>query len=228
MMPKLIALARRRTSAGMSSTGTPNISDAVMAWMSRPSAKALRELRDVGDVGQHAQLDLAVVGRDQLVPALGDEGRADLAALLGADRDVLQVGVGRGEAPRRRGGQRVGRVDAARLGIDVLGQRIRIGRPELRQLPPLEHHVDELGAPAPAGPRWPARSSSRLARVSHWPDLGPAAAGQLQTVEQELAELLRRAQIELVAGQRRRSPPPAGRCAGRTSRSAATGSTCRP
>jgi hypothetical protein len=31
MMPKLIALARRRTSAGMPATGTPNISDAVMA-----------------------------------------------------------------------------------------------------------------------------------------------------------------------------------------------------
>jgi hypothetical protein len=30
-MPKFIALARRRTSAGMSLTGTPNISDAVMA-----------------------------------------------------------------------------------------------------------------------------------------------------------------------------------------------------
>jgi hypothetical protein len=31
MMPKLIALARRRTSPGMSLTGTPNISEAVMA-----------------------------------------------------------------------------------------------------------------------------------------------------------------------------------------------------
>ena len=40
MMPKLMALARRRTSAGMPSTFTPNISEAVMAWMSRPSEKA--------------------------------------------------------------------------------------------------------------------------------------------------------------------------------------------
>ncbi len=40
MMPKLIALARRRVSAGMPSTGTPNISEAVEAWMSRPSRKA--------------------------------------------------------------------------------------------------------------------------------------------------------------------------------------------
>ena len=42
MMPKLIALARRRTSAGMPFTGTPNISDAVMAWMSSPSLNACR------------------------------------------------------------------------------------------------------------------------------------------------------------------------------------------
>ena len=34
-----------------------------------PVREGLRQLRDVGDVGQHAQLDLAVVGGDQLVPA---------------------------------------------------------------------------------------------------------------------------------------------------------------
>ncbi|OHB29778.1 MAG: hypothetical protein A2790_07730 [Phenylobacterium sp. RIFCSPHIGHO2_01_FULL_69_31] len=31
---------QRRVSAGMPSTGTPNISEVVMVWMSRPSAKA--------------------------------------------------------------------------------------------------------------------------------------------------------------------------------------------
>ena len=40
MMPKLIAFARRRTSLGMPAIGTPNISDAVIAWMSSPSEKA--------------------------------------------------------------------------------------------------------------------------------------------------------------------------------------------
>ena len=39
-MPKLIALARLRISAGMPSMGTPKTSEAVMAWMSRPLAKA--------------------------------------------------------------------------------------------------------------------------------------------------------------------------------------------
>ena len=68
MMPKLIVLARRRSSGVIPSTGTPNIAEAVMAWMSRPSAKACLQLRDVGDVGEQPQLDLAVVGRDELVP----------------------------------------------------------------------------------------------------------------------------------------------------------------
>ena len=40
MMPKLIALARRRTSDVILSIGTLNISDAVSAWMSSPRAKA--------------------------------------------------------------------------------------------------------------------------------------------------------------------------------------------
>ena len=47
-----------------------------------------------------------------------------------------------------------------------------------------------------------ARSSSRPARVSHWPGLGLAAARQLEIVEQEFAQLPRRSPVELVAGQR--------------------------
>ena len=46
-----------------------------------------------GDVGEHAQLDLRVVDRDQHVAGLGDEAGADLAAGLRADRDVLEVRV---------------------------------------------------------------------------------------------------------------------------------------
>jgi hypothetical protein len=44
-------------------------------------------------VRHDAQLDLGVVGGDDAVAGPGDEGLADLAPLLGADRDVLQVGV---------------------------------------------------------------------------------------------------------------------------------------
>ena len=55
--------------------------------------EGLLQGRDVGDVGGEAQLDLAVVDREQRHARLGDEGLADLAPLLGADRDVLQVWV---------------------------------------------------------------------------------------------------------------------------------------
>ena len=43
------------------------------------------------EVREHAQLDLRVVGRDQHEPGIGDERAPDLAAEIGADRDVLQV-----------------------------------------------------------------------------------------------------------------------------------------
>ena len=52
------------------------------------------------EVRQHAQLDLRVVGRDQHVAGLGDERAADLAAELGADRDVLQVRIAAAQAGR--------------------------------------------------------------------------------------------------------------------------------
>src|SRR5690606_36121445 len=45
------------------------------------------------EVGHDAQLDLRVVAGDHLPPRRGDEGGADAAAVLGADRDVLQVRV---------------------------------------------------------------------------------------------------------------------------------------
>ena len=57
-------------------------------------AEGLLQRLDLGHMGGEAQLDLRVIDRQQLVARLGDEGAADLAALLGADRDVLQVRIG--------------------------------------------------------------------------------------------------------------------------------------
>src|SRR3712207_6884487 len=57
----------------------------------RSVRKGLLELRDVRDMGEEAQLDLAVIRRDDLVAFRRHEGGADLAPLLGADRDVLEV-----------------------------------------------------------------------------------------------------------------------------------------
>ena len=96
------------------------------------SAVVAREVR------QHAQLDLRVVGRDQHVAGLGDERAADLAPELGADRDVLQVGIAAAQAAG--GGDRLveAGVDAAGLGVDQLRQRIDVGALELLQRAPLE------------------------------------------------------------------------------------------
>ena len=49
--------------------------------------------RVLGQGGHHPQLDLAVVGVQQDPAGLGHEGAADGPALLGAHRDVLQVGI---------------------------------------------------------------------------------------------------------------------------------------
>ena len=75
-------------------------------------AEGFPQRLDVGDLGQQPQLDLRIVGGDELVAGRRDEGAADLAAFLGADRDVLQIGLGRGQPPGRRRGERVAGVHA--------------------------------------------------------------------------------------------------------------------
>ena len=103
-----------------------------------PVLERFHELRDVGHVREHAELDLAVVGGDELVPLVGDEGAADRAAFLGADRDVLQVRLGGGEPAGRGRGERVVGVDAAGLRVDVAGDRVGVGGLQLRELPPVD------------------------------------------------------------------------------------------
>lgn len=46
---------------------------------------------DLSHVGQKAQLDLRIVGRNQLVTWFGDKGGTDFPAFFASDRDVLQV-----------------------------------------------------------------------------------------------------------------------------------------
>ena len=66
--------------------------------MSAPSRNASTSTGSLGQVREHAELDLRVVGRDQHVAGVGDERAADLAAELGADRDVLQVRIAAAQA----------------------------------------------------------------------------------------------------------------------------------
>ena len=142
-----------------------------------------------GDVGEHAQLDLRVVDAQQHVAGLGDEAGADLAAGLGADRDVLQVRVDRREPARGGVDLQERRVDAP-VGGDVGGQRVEVGLHELGELAEALDLGDDL-----------VLGADRLqhARVGGEAGLAAALAREAELDEQHLGELLRRADHELLA-----------------------------
>ena len=140
-------------------------------------------------MGEQAQFDLAVVGGDELAPLRRDEGAADLAPFLGADRNVLQVGLRRRQAPGRGRGERVGRVDAAGSRIDEARQSVGVGRLQLGDLPPFEHARRQLMAL-----RGEVLEHARGRRPGA--GRGLLAAGQAHLAEQDVAELLRRAGVE--------------------------------
>lgn len=79
--------------------------------------ESLDEPLVAGQVRHDAHLDLGVVGREKRLEAFTRvEGAADLAAGLGARRNVLQVRVGRGKAPGSRDILRKSRVDTPVFG----------------------------------------------------------------------------------------------------------------
>src|SRR5690606_24124056 len=60
----------------------------------KPLGEGLLQRSDIGDMGEDAQLDLRIVGADQLVARLGDKGFAELAPLLRSNGDVLYIRLG--------------------------------------------------------------------------------------------------------------------------------------
>ena len=172
----------------------PNTSLAVRAWMSWPVAKGLAQRRDIGDMGQQPQLDLAIVGTDQHVARFGNEDAADARALLRADRDVLQIGVVAGNAPGAGRGHGVGSVHAAGGGVDFLDQRVGVGRFQLGELPPFEHARGQIVAGI----------GQRLQRVGVRPPRArrrALAAGEFELIEQHLAQLLGAGETKNPAGE---------------------------
>ncbi len=77
-----------------------------------------------------AQLDLRIIGGYQRVARCGDEGLADAPPLVRADRNVLQIGIGRRQSAGRRDTLMIAGVDASRVLVDLLGQLVRVGRLE--------------------------------------------------------------------------------------------------
>ncbi|MBA7476206.1 hypothetical protein ES707_11588 [subsurface metagenome] len=156
--------------------------------------ESLPELRDVGDLGQQAQFDLRIVGRHQLVAGRGDEGAANLAAVFGAHGDVLQVRLVRRQPARGGRRQRVGRVHAMGLRMHVIRQRIGIGRFQLGNLPPFQNLLREVVALL-------GEVIEHLCRGRPCAGLGLGAAGKSHLAEDDVAELLRAADIDRLAGE---------------------------
>jgi len=159
--------------------------------MSAPRAKASRRCSFAGDVGQDAQLDLRVVGREQgHVGRAGDEGPADAPAELRTNWDVLKVRVGRRKPAGGSDRLVEGRVEPTVAVGDKERQSLDVSRPELRVEPPVEQLADH-----------------RMRRLELFEDRGvgrvaglrPLALGQVQLVEEDLLELLGRAEIEVVS-----------------------------
>ena len=148
-------------------------------------------------VREDAQFDLAVV-RGQQRPALAarDECGAHLAAFLGADRDVLQVGIVARQAARRGDCLVERRVHAA-LAVAQRRQRVDVGALQLRELAPLEQQhrhlvvLRHLLQHFVVGLVLARRRAARL--------LQRRGAVHFELVEQHDADLLRRAEVEGVA-----------------------------
>ena len=109
-------------------------------------AERALQRRDVGHVREQAQFDLGIVEREKLLALLGHERATDLASFLRADRDVLQIRVGRGQAAGVGDRHRIGRMDPAGVGIDLAHECVGIGALQLRQLAPVEHACGQLVA----------------------------------------------------------------------------------
>ena len=146
-----------------------------------------------GEVGEDAQFDLGVVGTEQQPALLGQEGFADPAGELCADRDVLQVGI----AAAQPAGGGDGLVE---IGVHPAGfrlhqgrQGLHIGAEQLAEGAVLQHQghhrvvvfqfLEHGGVGAPAG-------------------LGLAGffALQPQGFEQQLAQLFGGGKVEVDAG----------------------------
>ncbi len=149
----------------------------------------------LGQRGDDAELNLRVVRRQQqVVVVAGHEGAAYLAAPFGADGDVLQVGVGGGEAARGSDSLVVDSMQSARGGVDELGEAIEIGAHQLADGAVLQYQRDdgvlirELGEDVFGGGVLLGGGARRL-------------VGHLQLLVEYVAQLLRRADVEAFAGQ---------------------------
>ncbi len=123
------------------------------------------------------------------MPRLRDECRANSASQFGANRNVLQVRIRRRQPPRRRSRLPEGCVQASARGIDQRRQSVHVRRLQLRKLPVVEHHARDGIILRQLLEHIDSRRYRSSLAVFH-------RLGQVHAIEQNVAQLLRRADIE--------------------------------
>ena len=145
------------------------------------------------DVRHDAQLDLRIVGRDDHAARRRNKGFADAAAFGGAHGNVLQIRIVRGQAPGDRHRLRVVGMHAAGGLVDHLRQLVGIGRLQLGHAAVFQQHFRQ---------RVILGQLLQHFFVGRWCASGGLLDDrQLQLAEEDFADLLRRAEVELAAGQ---------------------------
>jgi len=160
---------------------------------------ALEGPQQHGILGQgrhHPQLDLAVVRVQQHPARLGHEGSANGTALLGADGNVLEIGIAGGQAPRGDCGLVQPGVEAAGHGIHQRREGLDVGPQKLLHLA-----VDqELGGDLPIL----ALGEFRQDVLIRGRSLGLVRAledGEAQLVVEDLPQLGRAVEVEGLSRQ---------------------------
>ena len=139
------------------------------------------------EVSDAAQLDLVVVGDQQRVAGRRHEGLAELAALVAANRDVVEIRLIAAETPGAGDGLVESRVDPA-VGSNLGHQAGSVGAAELLHLPVPHQRIDEL-RPLVAQPQ-------QRRCVGRVPGLGLLLRCQLLLGVQQFAQLNRRVEVE--------------------------------
>ena len=157
----------------------------------RSAVEALDHSLISGHVGQQAQLDLGVVRVHQHLAGRGHKHLPQLGAQLGADGDVLEVGLGGGEPPSGGDGVLEAGVDAP-VGGDDFAQAVGVGRFQLGELAVVQNGLDN-GVLAP--------------QLLQYLGVGGVAGfcllhrRQAQLVKENFSQLLGGVDVELLPGQ---------------------------
>ena len=140
------------------------------------------------EVGDTAQLDLVVVRDGEHVAGPRNEGLAELASLLAAHRDVVQVWLVGTQAAGAGDGLVEGGVNAP-IRCHLCKQTLAVGGAKLLELAVVEQRVDELGPLVSQLLQCLRVGGEACLRLLHW--------GEFALLEKDLAQLNGRVEVEL-------------------------------